>query len=404
MSANPDMQTLMNRYGIVGRNEALREALATAVLVAPTDLSVLIQGESGVGKEVIPRIIHDHSKRKGKTYIAINCGSIPEGTIDSELFGHEKGAFTSAIGEHEGYFGAANGGTLFLDEVGELPMSTQARLLRVLETGEYIRVGSSMPRKTDVRIVAATNVDIPNAIKQGRFREDLYYRLCTINIKIPPLRKRQGDAVLLFKKFALDTAARYNIPEPIRLTPEAEAVVNSYKWPGNIRQLRNITEQLSILSESRDITPEVLAKYGITPNSDDNTGIATIGGGSSGTQHDYEQEIKILAHAVFELRSEVQELKKKLQGHNWHETSAGTSLPVPISSQKKAQHASPVELDIPTAEEIVDDDTLNIGDMEKRNILLALQRNHYKRKLAADELGISERTLYRKIKAYGIDE
>ena len=236
MSANPDMQTLMNRYGIVGRNEALREALATAVLVAPTDLSVLIQGESGVGKEVIPRIIHDHSKRKGKTYIAINCGSIPEGTIDSELFGHEKGAFTSAIGEHEGYFGAANGGTLFLDEVGELPMSTQARLLRVLETGEYMRVGSSMPRKTDVRIVAATNVDIPNAIKQGRFREDLYYRLCTINIKIPPLRKRQGDAVLLFKKFALDTAARYNIPEPIRLTPEAEAVVNSYKWPGNIRQ------------------------------------------------------------------------------------------------------------------------------------------------------------------------
>ena len=218
------------------------------------------------------------------------------------------------------------------------------------------------------------------------------------------MRKRQGDAVLLFKKFALDTAARYNIPEPIRLTPEAEAVVNSYKWPGNIRQLRNITEQLSILSESRDITPEVLAKYGITPNSDDNTGIATIGGSSSGTQHDYEQEIKILAHAVFELRSEVQELKKKLQGHNWHETSAGTSLPVPISSQKKAQHASPVELDIPTAEEIVDDDTLNIGDMEKRNILLALQRNHYKRKLAAEELGISERTLYRKIKAYGIDE
>ena len=404
MSANPDMQTLMNRYGIVGRNEALREALATAVLVAPTDLSVLIQGESGVGKEVIPRIIHDHSKRKGKTYIAINCGSIPEGTIDSELFGHEKGAFTSAIGEHEGYFGAANGGTLFLDEVGELPMSTQARLLRVLETGEYMRVGSSMPRKTDVRIVAATNVDIPNAIKQGRFREDLYYRLCTINIKIPPLRKRQGDAVLLFKKFALDTAARYNIPEPIRLTPEAEAVVNSYKWPGNIRQLRNITEQLSILSESRDITPEVLAKYGITPNSDADTGIATIGGSSSGTQHDYEQEIKILAHAVFELRSEVQELKEKLHGHNWHETSAGTSLPVPISSQKKAQHASPVELDIPTAEEIVDDDTLNIGDMEKRNILLALQRNHYKRKLAADELGISERTLYRKIKAYGIDE
>ena len=419
MSTSSDMQSLMNRYGIVGRNEALREALATAVLVAPTDLSVLIQGESGVGKEVIPRIIHDHSKRRGKTYIAINCGSIPEGTIDSELFGHEKGAFTSAIGEHEGYFGAADGGTLFLDEVGELPMSTQARLLRVLETGEYLRVGSSTPRRTDVRIVAATNVDIPNAIKQGRFREDLYYRLCTINIKIPPLRKRDGDAVLLFKKFALDTASRYNIPEPIRLTPEAEAVVNSYKWPGNIRQLRNITEQLSILSESRSITPEVLAKHGITPNSDDDTGIATIGGGNgSASQHDYEQEIKILAHAVFELRSEVQELKEKLHGgSHWHEATATTTLPMPIPQQGNANATASnfhsftkekptpaVALDIPTAEEIIDDDTLNIGDMEKRNILLALQRNHYKRKLAAEELGISERTLYRKIKAYGIDE
>jgi len=419
MSTSSDMQSLMNRYGIVGRNEALREALATAVLVAPTDLSVLIQGESGVGKEVIPRIIHDHSKRRGKTYIAINCGSIPEGTIDSELFGHEKGAFTSAIGEHEGYFGAADGGTLFLDEVGELPMSTQARLLRVLETGEYLRVGSSTPRRTDVRIVAATNVDIPNAIKQGRFREDLYYRLCTINIKIPPLRKRDGDAVLLFKKFALDTASRYNIPEPIRLTPEAEAVVSSYKWPGNIRQLRNITEQLSILSESRSITPEVLAKHGITPNSDDDTGIATIGGGNgSASQHDYEQEIKILAHAVFELRSEVQELKEKLHGGGpWHEATATTTLPMPIPQQGNANATASnfhsftkekptpaVALDIPTAEEIIDDDTLNIGDMEKRNILLALQRNHYKRKLAAEELGISERTLYRKIKAYGIDE
>ena len=404
MSTSSDMQSLMNRYGIVGRNEALREALATAVLVAPTDLSVLIQGDSGVGKEVIPRIIHDHSQRRGKTYIAINCGAIPEGTIDRELFGHEKGAFTSAIGEHEGFFGAADGGTLFLDEVGELPLSTQARLLRVLETGEYLRVGSSTPRKTNVRIVAATNVDIPTAIKQGRFREDLYYRLSTINIQIPPLRKRQGDAVLLFKKFALDTASRYNIPEPIRLTPEAEAVVNSYKWPGNIRQLRNITEQLSILSESRSVTPEMLAKLGITPNSDDDTGIATVGGSTSGGQHDYEQEIKILAHAVFELRSEVQELKEKLQGHNWHEAPASTTLPVPVSQQKKVQHTQPDDLDIPTAEEIVDDDTLNIGDMEKRNILLALQRNHYKRKLAAEELGISERTLYRKIKAYGIDE
>ena len=226
-----DLKQLKVRYGIVGRDEALDEALHTAVQVARTDLSVLIQGESGVGKEVIPRIIHDFSLRKNKRYIAINCGSIPEGTIDSELFGHEKGAFTSAIGEHEGYFGAADGGTLFLDEVGELPMSTQARLLRVLETGEYIRVGSNEPRHTNARIVAATNVDIPNAIREGRFREDLYYRLCTINIQMPPLRQRHGDAVLLFKKFAMDTAAKYNIPEPIRLTPEAETVVNNYKWP-----------------------------------------------------------------------------------------------------------------------------------------------------------------------------
>lgn len=404
MSKPLDMKSLMNKYGIVGNDETLRESLATAVLVAPTDLSVLIQGESGVGKEIIPRIIHDNSLRRGKTYIAINCGSIPEGTIDSELFGHEKGSFTSAIGEHEGYFGAADGGTLFLDEVGELPLSTQARLLRVLETGEYLRVGSSTPRKTNVRIVAATNVDIPTAIKQGRFREDLYYRLCTINIKIPPLRKRHGDAVLLFKKFALDTAERYNIPDPIRLTPEAEEVVNTYKWPGNIRQLRNITEQLSILSQSRSITPELLAKHGITPNSDDDTGIATIGGSTSGTQHDYEQEIKILAHAVFELRSEVQELKDKLHGHTWHEATPTTTLPATIPSQKVPQRQTAEAMDILTPEEIVDDDTLNIGDMEKRNILLALQRNHYKRKLAADELGISERTLYRKIKAYGIDE
>ena len=349
MSNSSDMQTLMNRYGIVGRNEALHEALATAVLVAPTDLSVLIQGESGVGKEVIPRIIHDHSKRRGKTYIAINCGAIPEGTIDSELFGHEKGAFTSAISEHEGFFGTADGGTLFLDEVGELPLSTQARLLRVLETGEYMRVGSSTPRKTSVRIVAATNVNIPNAIKHGRFREDLYYRLSTININIPPLRKRQGDAVLLFKKFALDTAGRYNIPEPVRLTAEAEAVVNSYKWPGNIRQLRNITEQLSILSESRSITPEVLAKLGITPNSDTDTSIATItGNNNSSTQHDYEQEIKILTHAVFELRSEVQELKEELQhSGSWHKDSTNTTMPVPISTPKSAATTHPLSSEEP---------------------------------------------------------
>ena len=231
-----DLRELKMQYGIVGRDEKLDRVLDTALQVARTNLSVLIQGESGVGKEVIPRIIHNSSLRKGKPYIAINCGSIPEGTIDSELFGHVKGAFTGAIADHEGYFGAANGGTLFLDEVGELPLSTQVRLLRVLETGEYVSVGSNQPKKTDVRIVAATNVQIEQAIREGRFREDLYYRLCTISIKMPALRERGDDVLLLWRKFAMDTAREYRIPEPLRLSPEAEQVVKAYKWPGNIRQ------------------------------------------------------------------------------------------------------------------------------------------------------------------------
>lgn len=301
------------RYGIVGQDEQLYKALDTAIQIAPTDLTVLIQGESGVGKEVIPRIIHDCSKRRNKRYIAINCGSIPEGTIDSELFGHEKGSFTGAIGEREGYFGAANGGTLFLDEVGELPMSTQARLLRVLETGEYIRVGSSEPRVTDVRIVAATNVNIPNAIREGKFREDLYYRLCTINIKMPALRDRGRDSVLLFKKFTLDTAEKYNIPTPLRLTPEAEEVITSYKWPGNVRQLKNVAEQMSILCTDRMVTPQILAEYGVVPNMDESTAVACTKQPSAHTSHrDYENEIKMLASAVLELRHEVNELKSKI--------------------------------------------------------------------------------------------
>ncbi|MCR4920791.1 MAG: sigma-54 dependent transcriptional regulator [Bacteroidaceae bacterium] len=417
MKNDIDLRQLKLRYGIVGRDEALDEALHTAVQVARTDLSVLIQGESGVGKEVIPRIIHDFSLRKNKRYIAINCGSIPEGTIDSELFGHEKGAFTSAIGEHEGYFGAADGGTLFLDEVGELPLSTQARLLRVLETGEYIRVGSNEPRHTNARIVAATNVDIPHAIREGRFREDLYYRLCTINIQMPPLRQRHGDAVLLFKKFALDTAAKYNIPEPIRLTPEAEEVVNRYKWPGNIRQLLNITEQLNILSQERTITPQLLAKYGIVPNSDE-TGIAPLKPKTAGTEHrDYENEIKWLASAVMELRKEVSELSALV--HSPHDTTnlspaplnqvapQTTTLAPPNHTIHPASPSAvrPIEDEIQTPEEIVEEDeNLNLFEMEKRNILKALQRAHYRRKAAAEDLGISERTLYRKIKDYGIEE
>ena len=399
---NIDLQALKNQYNIVGRNEALNTALRIAIQVAPTDLSVLIEGENGVGKETIPRIIHDFSPARNKKYLAINCGSIPEGTIDSELFGHEKGAFTNAISEHEGYFGAADGGTLFLDDLGELPLSTQARLLRVLETGEYIRVGSNSIRKTTARIIAATNINIPNAIREGKFRQDLYYRLCRVNITMPPLREREGDAVLIFKKFALDMAEKYQTGEPIRLTPEAEEVVKSYKWPGNIRQLRNVVEQMSVLSEERSITPDVLAKFGIVPNSDSEMGITITNSRNSDSQHDYEKEIKMLAHAVLQLRNEVEELKQMVKGGEPSHLPATT---VPNIQTPIPQTAIPTsDMDFQAAEEVLEDDTLNINDMEKRNIIKSLQRNHYRRKEAADELGISVRTLYRKLKAYGIEE
>ncbi|MBO4642529.1 MAG: sigma-54-dependent Fis family transcriptional regulator [Bacteroidaceae bacterium] len=419
-----DLQEIKNRYGIVGRDEGLNTALSTALQVAGTNLSVLIQGESGVGKESIPRIIHDNSQRRSKRYLAINCGSIPEGTIDSELFGHEKGAYTGAIGEREGYFGAANGGTLFLDEVGELPLSTQARLLRVLESGEYIRVGSNEPRKTDVRIVAATNVDIPIAIREGRFREDLYYRLCTINIKMPPLRDRGGDTVLIFKKFALDTAAEYHMMEPIRLTSEGEEVVKSYKWPGNIRQLKNIVEQMSILCQDRSITPADLEKYGVVPNLDETTSISRISGPEFHRGANFESNLQFFFQSVVELRKEVDELKARLNAVKIELPKTVTTIqPISHSMADQSQIESaqeyhvvipqdtPKHTHVPMAEEItaeeaeeVEDENLNIFDMEKRNIIKALERNRYRRKLAAKELGISERTLYRKIKDYGIED
>lgn len=419
-----DLQEIKNRYGIVGRDEGLNTALSTAIQVAGTNLSVLIQGESGVGKEAIPRIIHDNSQRRNKRYLAINCGSIPEGTIDSELFGHEKGAYTGAIGEREGYFGAANGGTLFLDEVGELPLSTQARLLRVLESGEYIRVGSNEPRKTDVRIVAATNVDIPIAIREGRFREDLYYRLCTINIKMPPLRDRGGDTVLIFKKFALDTAAEYHMIEPIRLTPESEEVVKSYKWPGNIRQLKNIVEQMSILCQDRSITPADLEEYGVVPNLDETTSISRINGPDFHRGANFESNLQFFFQSVVELRKEVDELKARLNAVKIELPKTVTTIqpissPMSDPSQVEAAqeyhvvipHDAPKSTHVPMAEEItaeeaeeVEDENLNIFDMEKRNIIKALERNRYRRRLAAKELGISERTLYRKIRDYGIED
>ena len=301
-----ELQTIKQRYNIVGNCEGLNHALDVALQVAPTDLSVLIVGESGVGKEIIPRVIHDNSPRRREKYFAINCGSIPEGTIDSELFGHVKGSFTGAINDSSGYFGAANKGTLFLDEVGELPLATQARLLRVLETGEYIPVGATEVRKTDVRIVAATNVNIRQAISEGRFREDLYYRLNSIPIQIPPLRERGEDIVLLFRLFALQMAEKYRMDKVV-LTDEAKQILMRYKWPGNVRQLKNITEQISILSTERLITPDILSRF--IPQDQETTQLATI---HSEGDHSFENEREILYKILFELRSNVNDMRREM--------------------------------------------------------------------------------------------
>lgn len=408
-----ELQPVKQRYGIVGNCEALNHALDTALQVAKTDLSVLITGESGVGKEIIPRLIHDNSLRRTRKYFAINCGSIPEGTIDSELFGHEKGAFTGAIGEHEGYFGAANGGTLFLDEVGELPLSTQARLLRVLENGEYIRVGSSEVRKTNVRVVAATNVNIQAAIRDGKFREDLFYRLNTIPIKMPPLRERGEDILLLFKKFAMEIASKYQMPERISLSPDAEEVMKRYKWPGNIRQLKNITEQMSILMrDSRLVTPEVLSDYEIWPTIEEQGGLVRVSK-SGANDHSYASEREMLFQMINALHHEISELKQQMttmttHAHITSPVSVADATVVPVMQQQEIHHPHIVEESehtdtTPYAEEYVEE-SLSIEEQEKRLIARALEKNRGRRKKAADELHISERTLYRKIKEYGLDE
>lgn len=426
------IQDIKTRYGIVGRDEKLILALDTAIQVAKTDLSVLIQGESGVGKEIIPRVIHDCSLRKNKRYIAINCGSIPEGTIDSELFGHEKGSYTGAIGERDGYFGAADGGTLFLDEVGELPMTTQARLLRVLETGEYIRVGSDTPRRTNVRIVAATNVDIPQAIKEGRFREDLYYRLCSINILMPPLRDRGYDAVLLFKLFAMNTASKYHILEPVRLSEDGEQTVMAYKWPGNVRQLKNVVEQISILEQGAQINSEVLARYGIIAGQGEKYAIQpTNRQGKDESGRDWANEISWLASAVMKLRAEVDELKSIILSDH-KSSSAPLQLQdlstleqaiepeeyipatpiVPPAPKVNIQPSSSPEVIVPPIpssheydeiEILKEESNLNIVDQEKQNIIRALHQCKNSKRMAAKMLGISERTLYRRIKDYDIE-
>ena len=411
-----EIQQVKLRFGIIGNNEALLRAIDVAVQVAPTDLSVLITGESGVGKESFPQIIHQYSRRKHGQYIAVNCGAIPEGTIDSELFGHEKGAFTGAIGERKGYFGEANGGTIFLDEVGELPLSTQARLLRVLESGEFIKVGSSKVEKTDVRIVAATNVNLRQAIADGRFREDLYYRLSTVPIQIPPLRERGEDAALLFRKFASDFAEKYHMPA-IQLTEDGKQSLLAYSWPGNVRQLKNITEQISIIETNREITSAILKNY--LPAQDASQHLPALSGRR---EKSFESEREILYQVLFDMRRDVTELKKLVNEIMTERgaavspdvddkasfymppqamvTSAGPNMPTIIHRPVKPAHA--MDDDIQDTEEYVEE-SLSLDDVEKEIIRKALEKHHGKRKSAAQELNISERTLYRKIKEYGLD-
>lgn len=392
------LQRIKQRYGIVGNAEGLNRAIDVALKIAPVDLSVLIIGENGVGKEVFPRIIHDNSARKTKKYFAVNCGAIPEGTIDSELFGHEKGAFTGAVEKREGYFSVADGGTLFLDEVGELPLQTQARLLRVLETGEFIPVGSSQVKKTDVRIVAATNVNMDRAISDGKFREDLYYRLNSILITIPPLRERGEDATLLFRKFALDMSEKYKMP-PIRLTEDAKAVLMHYSWPGNIRQLRNVAENMSVTAEEREITAEVLRQY-IPEERPHNQLVVSD---PQVKEHSFENEREILYQILFDLRRDVSELKKtvseQLKGQSC-DLSDRKGLPAFNSHYVDPQTFAEAE-EVRDAEEAKP--TLSLEEQERETIGRVLKQNKGNRKLTAEQLGISERTLYRKIKEYDLE-
>lgn len=415
------LQRLKQRYGIVGNDDALNRALEIVLKISPVDLSVLIMGENGVGKEIFPRVIHDHSLRKGKKYLAVNCGAIPDGTIDSELFGHEKGAFTGAVERREGYFAVADGGTLFLDEVGELPLPTQARLLRVLETGEYIPVGASEVKRTDVRIVAATNVDMEKAIADGKFREDLFYRLNSVSINIPPLRQRGADVVLLFRKFALEMSEKYKMP-PIRLTPEAQKMLVSYAWPGNVRQLKNIAENMSVTSEEREITPEILSLYLPAENTSQGHVVALA---SKEETHSFEKEREFIYQMLFDLRREVAELKRMV-GEK-HLPMVGRDADSPTSSsrglaiyQPQPALGRPMEKTdnslIQDAEEVTDNDVAaketdeedvvvdgSLEEMERKSIKSVLNKNNGNRRLAAKQLGISERTLYRKIKEYDLE-
>jgi transcriptional regulator with PAS, ATPase and Fis domain len=408
-----DIQEIKQRFSIIGNAPGLNRAIEVALQVAPTDLSVLVSGESGVGKESFPQIIHHYSHRKHGKYIAINCGAIPEGTIDSELFGHEKGSFTGALNDRKGYFEVTDGGTLFLDEIGELPVSTQVRLLRVLETGEFIRVGSSQVQKTNVRVIAATNFDLTHAIKEGKFREDLYYRLNTVPIKVLPLRERGTDVLLLFRKFATDFAERYKMPS-IRLNDEAQKIFLGYRWPGNVRQLKNITEQISIIETERDITAEKLIHY--IPNEE--TGFLPAVYHRETDARAQENERTMMLNVLLGLKKELDELKEKFNqlakiaptAVRSEETEEGI-LQLYHDSKSSKEQVEPIfnqvylkpndRAHIQDTEEFVEE-SLSIEEKEMELILKALDRHSGKRKLAAEELGISERTLYRKIKEHNI--
>ena len=410
---NTEIQNIKQRFEIIGTYSGLDRAIEKAVRVSPTDITVLVTGESGVGKEAFPKIIHQLSHRKHNKFIAVNCGAIPEGTIDSELFGHEKGAFTGATSSRSGYFEVADGGTIFLDEVGELPLTTQVRLLRVLENGEFIKVGSSKVQKTNVRIVAATNLNMEDAITKGKFREDLFYRLSTVEIKIPPLRERKTDIILLFRKFASDFAKKYNMPT-VRLNDDAQRILQEYNWNGNIRQLKNITEQLSVLEQERAINGDMISTYLPDPK---NNLPALISDNKS--ESDFSSEREILYKILFDMKRDLNELKKLT--NNLKNTTSNESeklddiqslIPKKFKEIDDSNNPNNVLLDdnyetkndkYSFAEEIIEEETLSIQDKELELIIKALERNNGRRKAAANELGISERTLYRKIKQYDLE-
>ena len=416
MMNHSELQTVKQRFGIIGNSEVLNRAIDIAIQVAPTDLSVLITGESGVGKENFPQIIHNFSHRKHGSYIAVNCGAIPEGTIDSELFGHEKGSFTGATADRKGYFEVADGGTIFLDEAGELPLATQVRLLRVLEAGEFIKVGSSKTLKTDVRVVAATNMNIIQAIRDGRFREDLYYRLNTVPIFIPPLRERRDDIPLLFRKFAADFAEKYSIPA-VRLTDDARQMLMNYYWNGNVRQLKNITEQISVIEQQREINSSILRMY--LPNESTEKLPALISGGKSDNKS-FTNEREILYQVLFDMKKDITELKKVVNDLSSGQMKSSTDIgytPTIIQSDNFVNQHNHIQDKTVTYEDVddvepiqdveyykeEDEEKFSLEDMEREMIRKTLDKHKGKRKSAAKELKISERTMYRKIKDYGID-